>query len=154
MTWGMNWSPPKESYEINGHGAGFEKHGYLNFLESSSNSFDLKWIGPTSPLYPVIFHETGWKSFNRKISWIQLMRTYAASPHKLKLPECGPHSVLVATSLVFQTPNQLTRFLLTQTLAAKPLTLRQPGPPRGRWWRCPHCRSKGFAMSRGRGRQK
>lgn len=50
------------------------------------------------------------------------MRTYAASPHKLKLPECGPRSVLAATTLVFQTLNQLTRLLLAQILAAKPLT--------------------------------
>lgn len=50
------------------------------------------------------------------------MRTIAVSPHELTLPECGPHSVLAAAP-VFQSPNQLTRLLLTQILAAKPLTL-------------------------------
>ena len=50
------------------------------------------------------------------------MRTIAASSHELKLPECVPHSVLAAAALGFQSPNQLTRLLLTLTLAAKGLT--------------------------------
>lgn len=49
------------------------------------------------------------------------MRTNAVSLHKLKLPEYGPHSVLAATALVFHSPNQLTRHLLAQIIAAKPL---------------------------------
>ena len=43
------------------------------------------------------------------------MRTLAAPPRELKLPECVPHSVLAAAALVFQSPNQLTRLLLTDT---------------------------------------
>lgn len=41
------------------------------------------------------------------------MKTIPAPPHELKLTECVPHSVLAAAALVFQSPNQLTRLLLT-----------------------------------------
>lgn len=50
------------------------------------------------------------------------MKTNAVSPHKLKLSESCPHSVLAAAALVFQSPDQLTSSLLAQILAAKPLT--------------------------------
>lgn len=45
------------------------------------------------------------------------------------LPERVLHSVLAAAALVFQSPNQLTRLLLTRILAARPLT--QPSEAAG-----------------------